>query len=232
LLRSNGDDLQAVAVVRRDPLNGEVESDQGSLALKYHGLAGSAEYDLLAAQHYDETVLGAGGSLDIAGAVWRGDLTWTDSSDGGKFSVATSISHAWMWGNRNVTGLLEYYYNGFGQNGDHYETQELAQNPELLQRLARGELYTLARHYLAASASVEVSPLLVVSPNLFINMQDPSALLQLVARYDWQPDLQLTGSMTLPVGSGGTEFGGIPSPVPQRTFSTGVGVFVQLARYF
>jgi hypothetical protein len=49
-LLNNGSDLQGVAVVRRDPRSGNVDADQSSLALKYHGFIGMNEFDLLAAE--------------------------------------------------------------------------------------------------------------------------------------------------------------------------------------
>ena len=57
-LQDSGNDLQAAVVVRRNPLNGEVESEQATAAAKYHGFIGSSEYDLLIAEHYDDLVLG------------------------------------------------------------------------------------------------------------------------------------------------------------------------------
>ena len=86
-LFADGSDLQAVGVVRRDPLSGDVDAGQSSLAFKYHGFVGMNEFDLLAAEHYDETVLGLGGSLALGGAVWRGDLTWTDANAQGPTPV-------------------------------------------------------------------------------------------------------------------------------------------------
>jgi hypothetical protein len=231
-LFGNGSDAQAVAVVRRDPVSGEVEADQSSLAFKYHGFAGANEYDLLAARHYDETVLGIGGSMALGGAVWQSDLTWTDTDHGGVFSAVTSLSYSWTWSGRNVSGLLEYYYNGFGQTGSDYSPAALRGNMELLQRIERGELYTLGRHYLGASATIEVNPLFLVTPTTLVNLVDPSALLQLVARYDWRQDLQLIAALNLPVGRDGSEYGGIESPVDERYLSTDASLFLQLAWYF
>ena len=58
-LKQSGDDLQAVWVVRRD-IDGDVSSDVDSVAVKYHGFAGSKEYDLLIAQHFDDNVFAVG----------------------------------------------------------------------------------------------------------------------------------------------------------------------------
>lgn len=231
-LFDSGNDLQGVMVVRRNPRNGEVESDQSSLAFKYHGFLGSSEIDLLAAQHYGDQVLGLGGIMDIGGAMWRGDLTWTHTDTENVLSAATSLSYSWTWGGKNVSGVLEYYYNGFGQTGGAYSIDDLLHNPDLLVRLDRGELYTLARHYLAASALIEVTPLLNVTPNVFINLQDPSALAQLVVQYDWKQNLLFLGSLNIPIGPDGSEYGGTVSPVDGLYFSTGLSLFGQLAWYF
>lgn len=231
-LFDNGSDLQGVAVVRRDPVTGDVEQDQSSLAFKYHGFAGMNEFDLLAAEHYGDRVLGAGGSVNVGGAVWRGDLTWTDSDHGSTWSAVTSLSYSWVWGGKNVSGVLEYYYNGFGQGGGDYATEDLLGNPDLLRRIGRGELFSLGRNYLGASASVEMTPLFVFIPNVFVNLGDPSALLQVVAQYNWRQNLQLLGAVNVPVGASGTEYGGIESPVEGMYFSMGPSLLAQLAWYF
>lgn len=231
-LFGNGSDLQSVAIVRRDPLSGDVESEQSSLAFKYHGFLGFNEFDLLAAEHYGDRVLGLGGSMAVGGAVWRGDVTWTDTDTQQVWSAVTSISYSWTWGGHNINGLLEYYYSGFGQRRGAYSAEELARNPDLLRRIERGELFTLARNYLAASATVEVTPLFLLTPNLFVNVEDPSSLFQLVARYDWKQNIQLIAALNLPIGASGTEYGGIESPLDGLYFSTGPNLFAQLAWYF
>ena len=133
---------------------------------------------------------------------------------------------------QNVSGVIEYFYNGFGQSNGDYSPRALAKNPDLVERVARGELFTLARHYVAASATVEVTPLLLVTPNLFFNLSDGSAMFQAVLQRDLRQDLILLGSLNIPIGPDGTEFGGIPSDEPGIFLSTGLAVFVQLAAYF
>ncbi len=116
--------------------------------------------------------------------------------------------------------------------GGAYGPGDLAGNPDLLRRIGRGELFTLGRNYLAASATVEMTPLFHLIPNLFVNLDDPSMLAQLVARYDWKQNLQLLAALNLPVGASGTEYGGIETGEPGRYLSSGAGLFAQLAWYF
>jgi len=228
----NGADLQGVVVVRRDPDSGEVTGDQSSAAVKYHGLPGVGEIDLLAAKHYGDSVLGLGGNVGLGGAVLRGDLTWTRTDRQDVLSAVASLSYSWTWAGRNISGLVEYYHNGFGQAAGNYSAAALAHNPDLLVRLQRGELYTLSRNYVGASATIELNPLLLLVPALFLNLGDPSALAQVVVQYGLAQDFDLLCALNVPTGPNGSEFGGIPSPIEGYYLSTDPGLFAQLAWYF
>ena len=201
-LRESGDDIQGAVVFRRDPSSGDLESDEATVALKYHGFAGENEYDVLVAESYDSTVIGIGGVRSIGGAIWRGDIVFTDSASDSYVEVVTNLNYSWSWGGRNVSGAVEYYYNGSD------------------------------RHYVAGSMSIEMSPLWMLTPTLISNVDDPSGLFQLVTNYSLSDNMTFLGSLNLPLGSTGTEFGGADSGIPNRYLSTDVGVFAQLTWYF
>ena len=235
-LVDNGDDLQAVWVIRRN-LDGDVSKNVNSLAAKYHGFAGETEFDILVAEHFDDSIFGLGAVSSIGGAVWRGDITLTLTDDstaesGNVFSAVTSLSYSWVSWGHNVSGILEYFYNGFGIDDGNYSPDVLADNPELVERILRGELFTLGRHYIAASAMVEMTPLWLLTPNIFLNASDGSLLVQLVSSYDIKQDIQLLAAIGLPAGPDGSEYGGIDSGVPGKPLSFGASLFVQLAVYF
>jgi hypothetical protein len=231
-LRDNGDDVQGAIVVRRDLVTGDVDSDQGTVALKYHGFRGDAEYDLLVAEGHGDTVFGIGGIRSIGGAIVRGDVVVTDTTDQTRVQLVANLSYSWVWGGRNVSGAVEYYFNGFGQHEGQYGLPSLAGNADLLARLARGELFTLGRNYFAGSLLVEMSPLWTLTPTLLANVDDTSALLQFVTQYSLSDDMTFLGSVNLPLGSNGTEFGGIDAGVQDTYLSTGASLFAQLAWYF
>ena len=201
-LRENGDDLQAAVVFRRDPASGDVRSNQGTTALKYHGFAGEYEFDLLVAEHYGDTVLGVGGVGSIGGAVWRGDIVVTDADDETRVDLVTNISYSWTWSEKNVSGAVEY-----ARDGDD-------------------------RDYLAGSLMIEMSPLWTITPTVIANLDDPSALFQFLTQYSLGDNLVFLGSLNIPFGDNGTEFGGPESGIPGRYLSFDIGVFAQLAWYF
>lgn len=231
-LWNNGDDIEFAYVFRRDPLTGDPESSVSTVAAKYHGMLGDAEYDLLVANNYDDATIGLGGNKSIGGAVVHGDVVWVDTAEGGKLQLVTNISYSWMWGGKNVTGLVEYYFTEFGQHSGNYDIDSLLQNPELLKRLERGESFTLGRNYLAGGVTIEMTPLWSLTPNLFANLDDGSALLQVVSRSSLGDNAELLASLNLPLGPDGSEFGGIEADMPGVYLSTDFSLFAQFAWYF
>jgi hypothetical protein len=234
-LQDNGNDLQAVWVIRRD-LFGDISSNVDSIAIKYHGFISDVEYDLLASDHYDDLVFGGGAVVDLGGGVLRGDIMLTRTDTDTVFSGVASYSYSWTWWNRNISGVAEIFHNGFGQPDGDYSPEALAGNPDLIKRVARGELFTLGRDYVALSAMIEWTPLWLMTPNLFFNLSDGSALMQVVSQHDIAQDWQILTALNVPMGARGTEFGGIETGIEidgdPTYLSTNLGFTFQLAWYF
>ncbi len=228
---SEGDDWQLAWVGRRDA-DGDVETEVASLALKYHGFAGATEYDLLAAEHFDARILAAGMLRDLAGVLWRADIVRSDNDGEAFTSAVLNASYAWTLLDRNVAASLELYRNGFGIADGDYGPAALAANPELVARIARGELFTLGKHYAGATATLELTPLWLLGVNLFANLDDDSRLLQITSRHDLAQNLLLIVALSEPSGRAGSEFGGIESATPGRSLALGASLFAQLAWYF
>jgi len=230
-LFDSGADLQALWVARRDS-QGDVEREVASLAAKFHGFAAAGEYDLLLAEHYDDRVVALGGAVDAGGAIWRGDLMLSATGGDSYASAVVNGSYSWVAWNHNLSASIEYFHNGFGIGDGDYGPAALADNPELVERIRRGELFTLAQDYLAATATLELTPLWLLTATLFANLDDDSRLLQLFARQDLERNMHLLLAVNLPAGSDGSEFGGIDSGVAGRQLATGESLFVELAWYF
>lgn len=231
-LRDNGDDVQGAYVARRNPSNRDIESGQSTTAFKYHGFLGEAEYDLLIAENYGDKVAGIGAGKSIGGAVWRGDIVVTHTDADTTVQLVTNVSYSWIWFDRNMSGAVEYFYNGFGQEAGDYDPLILGNNTDLIDRITRGELFSIGRHYLAGSVMIEVTPLWGLTPTVLANLGDPSGLFQLVSNYSLSDNMTFLASINVPLGPKRTEFGGISAGQPDRYLSGGAGLFAQLAWYF
>ncbi len=244
-LFSNGDDAQVVYVVRRNE-RGDVSGNESSLAMKYHGFLGESEFDLLVSQHYNDEMVALGAVHSLGGTVVRGDVVVTRatkisenvavSGESDTFvSLVANLSYSWVnWG-KNMSGVFEYFYNGFGVPREDYDLIGLQENPELLERVSRGELFTLGKHYVALSVLVEASPLWLITPSMFINGEDHSGLFQLVSQHDITQDIQFRAALNLPFGGDGSEFGGVEMPSVMsetRYASYNASLYVQAAWYF
>lgn len=228
-LQDGGNDFELVAVWRRDA-NGATGSDVNTQTLKYHAFVGEGELDLVAARHYEDHILSAGGLTSLGGAILRGDALLTDTDLDTYASAVINLSYSWVSFGKNMSGMVEYYFNGMGLREDDYG--QLPQQQDLVVRLQRGELFTIGRHYLAGGVSIEMTPLLLLTPNLFYNLGDSSGLVQLVTSHDLAQDWQLLIAGNFPFGSSGSEFGGLDSPVDGLQLGRGPSLFAQLAFYF
>ncbi|MDG2377180.1 MAG: hypothetical protein P8M18_12615 [Woeseiaceae bacterium] len=231
-LLANGNDIEFAQVFRRDPVTGDSDSSVNTTAIKYHRLLGDAEYDLMIADHSDNTTIAIGGNRSVGGAVVHGDVVWTDSIDGSRLQLVANVSYSWVWGGKNISGLLEYYFNEFGQRSGQYDIASLTRNPALLDRLERGEVFTVGRHYLSGGLIVEMTPLWILSQNVFANLDDSSALLQVVSRNSLSDNAEILAAINLPIGPGGSEFGGISTGITDTYLSSDLSVFAQFSFYF
>jgi len=227
-LFESGDDLQLIALPRRDPLSGNIEADESTLGVKYHLM--ESEGDLLLAYHYGEPQLGFGLARELGEAVWRFDTNLSRGSDGEWLAnLVTNIDYSWVWFEHNLYGYIEYFHSGAGEGS---ESGYLQPNSELLLRLARGELYGLGRDYLATGLDIELTPLLHLRPTLLTNLNDSSGVAQLSFSYDWTQSLQLLGGANLPWGERGSEYGGVPVATTPCYQTPGRSLYLQLGWFF
>ncbi len=79
---------------------------------------------------------------------------------------------------------------------------------------------------------IEMSPLWMLTPTLVSRADDPSGLIQVVTQYSLSDNMTFLGSLNVPLGADGTQYGGPETPVPNRYLSFDAGIFAQLAWYF
>lgn len=206
-LFGDGSELQVLAVGRRIPSSGNLAARASSLATKYRTAFGESEVELMAAQHYDEQVLGVGLRVPIGGALVRSDLTLTLADDATTVSGVVNADYSFGVRGSIVHVFGEYFYNGFGVP-DLPDDLGLLPTP-LTERIARGELFNLMRSYLALGSSFRWHFLFNQSFALIANLHDNSYAAQASLTYDSGDASRLQVGLTKPFGDRGDEFGGV-----------------------
>jgi len=220
---------QLLYVSRRNPDNGNVESDQASVAGKLHVAVSTTEFDLMGAKNYDDGVAGIGSTGYLGDTAWRLDGTWTFLNDGDDYlSLVANMDYSWVWFDKNLYGFIEYYFNGLGK--DNYSDALL--DPNITKRLARGELFVLGRNYVSSHIQIELHPLFQVFFTAINNIEDPSGILQPYATWDITQNLQLTGGLSVSYGAKGTEFGGFTLPGTDIRSKSPDNAYLWLIYYF
>jgi len=225
-------DVQFLLVPRRNPSTGNVESSKSSLAGKLHFAYGTTEFDVMMAQHYQDMVVGLGATGYLWNAAWRLDVTGTvlddQSGEDGYLSMVANMDYSWVWWEKNFYGFVEFFYNGLGE--DDY--QEALSNPALVERILRGELFTLGRFYLSGHVQIELHPLFNVFLTVINNIEDPSGILQPYAVWDIAQDFQITFGANILYGGRGTEFGGFRIPGTDLRNKPANSAYLWLSYYF
>jgi hypothetical protein len=221
--------LQGLYVVRRDPDSDAVASDEASLAGKLHFAAGTTEFDVMVAKNYSDYVVGMGTTGYLGDTAWRLDGTWTFLDDSDDYlSIVANMDYSWGWFGKNFYGFIEYYFNGLGKN--NYPDALL--DPDITERLARGELFVLGRNYLSGHIQVELHPLFKIFFTAINNIEDPSGILQPYATWDITQNLQLTAGVNVYYGAKGTEFGGFILPGTDIYSKSPNNAYLWLIYYF
>jgi hypothetical protein len=231
-LFADGSDLQMIAAPRpKDVEESTPTAAASSEALHYRTNVLGHSVTLLAARDHGDWVGGAGVNGSLAGATWNLELVPTVTHGMAYISGVANISSALTLAGYNATVFAEYYHNGFGVAGQPFDLADLP--PDLMDRLARGQLFTLRRNYLAGGTTLQANPLLTVSPSLITGLDDGSLLLLLAASYSLSDNLVLAGGVQLPVGRRGTEYGGVPFASGDPTLLEAPRqIYLQLRRYF
>jgi hypothetical protein len=225
-------EVQFLYVPRRDPSTGDLESDESSLAGKVHFAKDTTEFDIMAAQHFEDEVVGAGCAGYLGDTAWRLDATWTfldEKSDETDFlSFVANMDYSWVWREKNFYGFVEIFYNGLG-NDRYFDSLMMR---DVAERLDRGELFTLGRFYVAGQVRMEIHPLVNVFFAVIHNTNDPSGIFQPRLTWDVTRDLQFTCGGNIFYGGRDTEYGGFRIPPTDILIKSPSSAYAWLAYYF
>jgi hypothetical protein len=221
-LFNSGADVQAVVVPRRDPETDSVIDDQSSAGIKWHGFLGKDQtigVDILLARNYETDVLGLGASGPLGGASWNAEVVPARLKDGTFLtSFLTNGQYAWVWNEKNMNWYVEYFHNGFGVSGIGHTLSDLPVS--LMDRLSRGELFTVSSNYIATGIDVQWTPLLDLKPAVIANLDDGSVLLICQAIYSLSQNTNVTVGFQWGLGSRGSEYGGLETAPASGIYAT------------
>jgi len=231
-LFDDGSDLAGLIVPRRDPESGRLQNQQSSAAIKWHIFAQTLQSDLMLAHDYGDTVAAMAINGPWKNALWR--FEWVPiflETGGQRDSAIINLENAWTWWGRNFSGYVEYFRNGFGIGGKDYTLQDLS--PDLVKRLARGQVFNTGRDYLAGGLRITWTPLLQIDPLLIYNVNDHSVLLFVHGDYSLSQNLSLDLGINVGLGPHGTEFGGIETATGSDTYYKPLNrIYARIAYYF
>ncbi|MBX7144949.1 MAG: hypothetical protein K1X79_10895 [Oligoflexia bacterium] len=222
-------DVQGYILPRRDLTTHAIQNSESTAALKWHTRVSSVGVDLdaMLAQHFGEQVIGLGFNREVWQALLRCDITYTKSEESIFFpSGLCNIDRTWSVFGKNLYSFVEYYHNDIGQSAGNQIS-----SVELVQRLERGELFTLDKDYLAFGVRLELHPLVNWHIGDLYNLRDHSGIGQTRLVYDVLQNVQLIFGVDAPHGPNATEFGGYEL-IDGRSMKTGPRIYTRAALYF
>ena len=231
-LFDNGSDLQLIAVPRYEQADKTVTWNASTAGLLYRHSINQISTTWLLAQDYEDWTSGIGLSGGLAGAAWNMEVVPTlENNNKVKTSALANISYSTLLYQRNTTLFVEYYHNGFGTTDTNTAYDELPD--DLMTRLTRGQLFTIARNYLATGFTLEWNPLLNISPSIIANLDDGSTFSTMEINWSLHDNANLLIGAQLPTREKDTEYGGILLSNGSSTYlSSPTTVYLQLRVYF
>lgn len=206
-----GSEIQAMGRPGRDADSGDVTSEASTYAAKIHGMSGVLEGDLLVALQREYIIAGVGVSGYAGEAAFRCDLMVSEEN-GGTLSSVVNMDISWVAWEKNWYGFVELYHNGFGTT----DYTEAITDPATLDRLARGEVFTLGKNYVALRIQMEAHPLVNLALTTITNVDDPSGTLQPTLVWDALENFRMDVGALIPWGGANTEFGGFSLPIGNK----------------
>ncbi len=229
-LFADGSDLQVLGVARRDP-DGDVTADAASAAVKWRKFIGSGELEVFGGKHYRDQVYGGSVRLPVRSAMLRTDLVATRLQGGDwRLSGIVNLDYSFDLGGRSAYVFAEYYHNGFGVTA--LPDSALNLPPALIARLARGEVFSVMRDYLALGGTLQWHPLWTQNLVLIGNLADGSTLMQSTVSYLPGDRATVEVGFTWSMGEAGQEYGGVPLLGKAATTGGAFQGFVRWVYYF
>lgn len=158
------------------------------------------DISIMGGDFQDDIVLGGDFAGYLGGAGFRGEFAYTwKQGDENYFRAILNADYNFV---NDIYAIIEIYYNGQGStNKKNYDITDLFS----------GETFNLAQHYLAASVSKNLTPLLRLSVYEIFNLNDKSQLAGPSLTYSLATNLEISFSAYFFMGESDSEFGALES---------------------
>lgn len=139
-------------------------------------------------------IRGAGWWLETGYVFADDDAYASDAGEGDYLRLSTGLDYSLS---PALYGLLEYHYSDAGSGSSGGYLQRGGRTP-----FVDGGVYLLGRHYLAPAATWQVTPLLVVTGQGLVNLQDRSSLVGPRLEYSFADEVFLELGAFVGIGEG------------------------------
>ncbi len=164
--------------------------------LLVRGFSNICDFDiaLMAGRFREDGFVGGDFSGEVGPGIGvRGELAYFAAEKDNDFFQAV-LGTEYRFEN-NVYLSAEYFYNGFGTLHQSGYLKKV-----LSDRITEGDFYNISRHYLGILGSYEVTPLLIVSLALIINLHDHSMLIDPTLIYSLSDNTEFVAGMIISSG--------------------------------
>ncbi len=186
---------------------------------------------------YDRYIAGFDAEGPIGGALLRLAATYTsfetmpeEDRPDPYFRAMADIDYGFAW-NWNPYILLEYYYNGEGED-DPDDYGELAQQPEFISAMLRGAPSNFGRHYGAVNFTLTPHPLVTLNEVFIINISDGSFYNGAYLGWSITESLELQAGANVTSGQIPGEFAGYTDPTTKEDYAAADVYFTYLKWYY
>ena len=188
------------------------EQDDSAAGGRFRFNIGEYDISFMGGAFGPDTVTG----LDFTGYLWnagfRGEATYTfvdpedDESDYLRAVLSVDYGFA-TFGNPYL--LLEGYFNGLGSTDPDEYLEHLA-DKSVQRMMIMGRAFNFGRDYLALMGAFQPHPLVTLSLQPIMNIDDQSSFISFTVKYAVTDYAELISGINAFVGKENSEFGGLP----------------------
>jgi len=170
------------------------DEERTSFGVRGYKKIGTYDLFLIAADHRDDLVFGAGWDGYIKDAGFRGEVSYT--KDGGDEGLRAAVGCDYNFGTKTYVAA-EYFYNGLANGNQAAFSGSLTEQRRRL---------TLKKNLIGVTATHELTPLIKLKGTVICDLDGESAFLNPEVRYNVREDLDLAAGAQLFIEDADSEF--------------------------